>query len=111
VLNSIQDADDPRAKGKPSGNDREHPTLNTLHDKADNILSEIRDIEALGSALLHVLGNVEDRHRHGEPLTTAISLAGMIQEMATVQANAVDELGLGLCRMKELAASKEATSC
>ncbi|MGA7329683.1 MAG: LPD1 domain-containing protein [Rhodomicrobium sp.] len=68
--------------------------LRNLHTSADTALDKMHDIRGLASALLHVLGNAKERDR--EPFTTAFSLAGMIEEQATIEANRIDEISIGL---------------
>jgi hypothetical protein len=50
------------------------------------------DIQALGTALLYVLNGAERRDH--EPLTTAIALAGMIEEQGGVPAERIDTISL-----------------
>jgi len=68
--------------------------LRNLHTSAGTALDKMHDIRGLASALLHVLGNAKERDH--EPLTTAFSLAGMIEEQATIEANRIDEISIGL---------------
>jgi hypothetical protein len=71
-----------------------------LRDKAHAGMDKTRQLEALGEAMLHVLGDAKDAH--DPAITTAISLAGMIVDKAKVEANRFDEIALDLKRLEDL---------
>jgi hypothetical protein len=66
-----------------------------LHGRMGTALGKQHDLHALGNALLHVLGDAKGRDE--EPLVTAISIAGMIADQASMETNRIDEISLEFC--------------